>query len=193
MINYLLKIDKSFFLFLNSFHFSILNPFMNFFSGQIIWIPVLCFFIWKSFKDFGKKPTALFILFLILIFIASDVTSSYVLKNIFLRLRPCRELDLKPLIYQFGQRCGGKYGFVSSHAANSVALIFFSLNFLKLNRTYYLFWLLPLFVSYSRIYLGAHYPGDILGGILVGFFWGFLFFIISKNLKVQFFEFPNSR
>lgn len=154
---------------------------MRFFSGHLIWIPLITYFVWKSFTLIGKKKTLFFLLFLFLTVIASDVTSSYIFKNIFLRFRPCREEHLKSLIYMFGQRCGGQYGFASSHAANSFAVIFFSIRALNLKRFYHLLWILPILVSYSRIYLGAHYPGDILGGIIIGLIWGFFFSWIFKN------------
>jgi undecaprenyl-diphosphatase len=184
VIESLNDLDRSLFLFLNSFHSPYLDPAMNFFSGQTIWIPFIGFFFYFSFKTNGKKFTLLFGLFLLLALIASDVTSSYLLKNIFKRLRPCREEDLKTFIYSFGQKCGGKFGFVSSHAANSVALIFLSIRCLKFEKKIiYLFWLIPLIVAMSRIYLGVHYPGDILGGTLVGFFWGHAFSMLFKSIK----------
>ncbi len=125
--------------------------------------------------------TLYFGLFLLLAIIASDVTSSYLLKNIVNRLRPCREIDLKPLIYSFGQKCGGKFGFVSSHAANSIALVFFSIRSLHFEKKWiYGLWIIPVLVGYSRIYLGVHYPGDIVGGMLVGLLWAYVF---SKMYK----------
>lgn len=143
-------------------------------SGQAVWIPFIGYFIWLSYKHLGKRTALYFALFLVLAIIASDVTSSYVIKNLVNRFRPCRELDLKPLIYSFGQKCGGKFGFVSSHAANSFAIVIFSLRALKFEtKLSYALLLAPLLVSYSRIYLGVHYPGDILGGLIVGTFWGF--------------------
>lgn len=146
---------------------------MSLLSGQLIWGPFLCLVLYLSRKQLNNKMFAIFGLFFIMSLIASDVTSSYIIKNIFTRLRPCRLEELKPLIYHFGQKCGGKFGFVSSHAANSFCLIAFSLSSLTFrSRKIHFLWLLPLIVSYSRIYLGAHYPGDILGGALIGSTWG---------------------
>lgn len=186
MIESLNALDRSFFLFLNSFHSPFLDPIMTVLSGQLIWIPFIGFFFYYSYKKNGKKFTLLFGLFLVLAIIASDVTSSYILKNIVKRLRPCRELDLKPLIYSFGQKCGGKFGFVSSHAANSVALILISIRCLQFEKVYvHFFWLIPLMVGISRIYLGVHYPGDIIGGTIIGLFWGYCFSSMFRSIKAQ--------
>lgn len=184
MTESLLTFDRSFFLLINSFHSTWLDPVMVLFSGQGIWVPFIGYFFWHSYRFGGRNQTLFFALFLLLAIIASDVTSSYLLKNIFDRLRPCRELDLKPLIYSFGQKCGGKYGFVSSHAANSIALVLFSIRALNLkNRWIQLIWIVPFIVGYSRIYLGVHYPGDILGGALVGTFWGFAFSTFYRSAQ----------
>ncbi len=182
MIDGLLALDRALFLILNSFHVSWLNPVMQTLSGQGLWLPFVGYFFWRCYRTNGRRETTIFGLFLLLTLAASDVTSSYLLKNFVDRLRPCRELDLKPLIYSFGQKCGGKYGFVSSHAANSVALVFFSLRGLRLrDRHLWFLWLVPALVAYSRIYLGVHYPGDIVGGVLVGLGWAWAFSEIFRS------------
>lgn len=179
-MNWLLEIDRNLFLLINSLNFPFLNKLMIFLSGQLIWVPVILFFIFISYKEFDKKKWITFLVFLTLIIIASDVSSSYLLKNIVQRMRPCRIDELKILLNQFGQKCGGKYGFVSSHAANSIGLIIFSLGSLFKRKWYSLFWLMPALVGYSRIYLGVHYPGDILGGFFIGTFWSLLFLKIFR-------------
>lgn len=183
IIQFLKELDLNLFLKLNSLHHPGLDSIMSFLSGQLIWIPMIVFFIFRAKKIFTSRMTLYFLLFLILTLIATDVTSSYFIKNIVKRMRPCRLEEVKSLIYFFGQKCGGKFGFVSSHAGNSFALIFFSMRTLKLKGIYQLFWALPLLVSYSRIYLGVHYPGDIVGGILVGLFWSAVMSTLYLSIK----------
>jgi undecaprenyl-diphosphatase len=183
VINEIKNLDHSFFLFLNSLHSTSLNPIMVFFSGQVIWLPLLGYFLWYSMKVNGRRGTLLFGLFLFLSIIASDVTSSYILKNIFERLRPCRQIEFISHIYSFGQKCGGKYGFVSSHAANSVAVIIFSLRVLPFHRINYALCSIPVIVGFSRIYLGVHFPADILGGMMVGFIWAYLMSYFFKEAQ----------
>lgn len=184
MINQIKNFDQSLFLFLNSIHHPFFDPIMVFFSSQAIWAPIIIYFFWYGFKKRGPKAIYLFGLFLILTLIASDVTSSYILKNIFERLRPCRQAELLSQIYSFGQKCGGKYGFVSSHASNSIALIIFSLKTFPQKRVLHiLFCFIPIVVGFSRIYLGVHFPGDILGGIFIGSFWAIVMVTFYKSAQ----------
>ena len=174
MINFLNKLDLNLFLWMNGPHLPVLDQFMVFLSGQIVWVPMIAFFIWKGRATLERRKFYIFALFTLLTLVLSDVTSSYIIKNLITRLRPCRLEELQPLIYQFGQKCGGKFGFVSSHAANSVALVLFSVRALNLTGKFHLLWILPVLVGYSRIYLGVHYPGDIIGGMIVGSSWALI-------------------
>lgn len=185
MMENLLALDRQLFIVLNSYHHTQLNPLMQILSGQILWMPLILFFLYHSYRQLGGQRTALFCLSLSLALIASDVSSSYIIKNIFDRLRPCREEDLKLFINFFGQKCGGKFGFVSSHAANAFALTAFSLISLKFKRRAWLLWIVPILVSYSRIYLGVHYPGDLVGGMIVGVWWGVVLGWMFNRSKVQ--------
>ena len=126
MIDVIQALDTKILLAINSWNHPILDQLMVWMSGQMVWLPFIGFFIYKAFQIFPRKHFYLFFLFLILAVISSDVTSSYILKNIFDRLRPCRLVEVKEVLYYFGQKCGGKYGFVSSHAANSICLVLFS-------------------------------------------------------------------
>ena len=180
------SLDLELFLELNSWHTPWLNSIMVFFSSQLIWLPLIAIIFFMATKQLARKDFFIFILFLTLAIIASDVTSSYILKNIFERLRPCRVPEIKDFINNFGQKCGGRFGFVSSHAANSICIIAFSLILLKFkSKKFYLLWILPIFVGFSRIYLGVHYPGDILGGFIVGVIWASTLAVIFKSYQLR--------
>jgi undecaprenyl-diphosphatase len=182
VIDWLLYIDTQLFLLINSLNIPALNPVMVFLSGQVIWVPLIIFVIYFSYQKVSKPAFYVFLLLLVLSFIASDVTASYMFKNLFQRLRPCRMAELKPLIINFGQKCGGRFGFVSSHAANSFTLLsYFFLAARPGKKILCLIWLLPLLVSHSRIYLGVHFPGDIIGGAIIGITWGAYFAWIFRN------------
>lgn len=168
-------LDQKLFLFLNQFHHESLNAPMVILSSETIWIPFLLFMLYTLYKNLSRQQFYLALLFLSFAFILSDSTASYILKNLTQRFRPCRDELIKPLIYTFGQKCGGKYGFVSSHAANAFTLMLFWWKTLPLKKSDYKWlWIFPALVAYSRLYLGVHYPADLIVGSLIGLGWGYL-------------------
>lgn len=175
LLTYLEMWDRKLFFWINSIGNGLLDSTMTLLSGQLIWLPFVVIAILLFKKERKGSDLKLFLLFMALALICSDVTSSYIFKNVFQRLRPCRVEEIRNLMYSFGQKCGGRFGFVSSHAANSFALVIFTLQVLRLRGAYWLILLAPTLVSISRIYLGVHYPGDILGGLIVGTFWALAF------------------
>lgn len=187
LLSYLDMWDRRIFFWINSLGSSALDGAMGLLSGQLIWLPFIVFAVFLFQKKRSGKELKFFILFMLLALICSDVTSSYIFKNVFQRLRPCRVEDIRTLMYSFGQKCGGRFGFVSSHAANSFALVIFTLQVLRLKGVYWLILIIPGLVSLSRIYLGVHYPGDILGGIIVGTFWGMIFakMLLAREQAVE--------
>ncbi len=125
--------------------------------------------------------------FIGLLILIADQTSVHLFKNVFERLRPCKNPEILNLVHVTGG-CGGKFGFVSSHATNSFALAVFIGILLK--KHYKLFFPAMLFwagiVAYSRVYVGVHYPGDILGGTILGSIVGVVVFWLMKLLNRQF-------
>jgi undecaprenyl-diphosphatase len=123
-----------------------------------------------------RKQSWLIILLIALLITSSDQLSGLI-KNTVKRLRPCHNPEISNLVHTLNH-CGGNFGFVSSHAANSFALATFVTLLLSVKYEY-LAWVMfgwAAVVSYSRIYLGVHYPADVAGGAILGVMLGWLFF-----------------
>ncbi len=160
---------------------------MYWISNEFIWIPFYAFLLFLVYKKYSKQTILVAILAVVLITI-SDQLCTHLFKNIFLRYRPCHNLDLKNTVHLVKEHCGGLYGFVSSHASNTFALAVFLTIILKGHYKHFA-WLILLWaaiVSYSRIYLGVHYPADIICGAIFGSILGYvlgkLFFILQKSI-----------
>ena len=183
VIDSIKKIDTELFLFLNGKHTESLDTVMAWTSSKYVWIPLYLFFLYLVAKYVGKH-TWLVMLAVLMAILFSDQASVHLFKNVFLRYRPCHNLDIQSLVHVNGN-CGGQYGFVSSHASNTFALaMFLSLFFCNRIRffCFYIFtW--AIFVSYSRIYNGVHYPADVAVGGMVGIMIGWIVFRVYRLLN----------
>ena len=148
-------------------------------SSKWFWIPLYIFILYTLYKTFPKDFLKILLSLGILIFLA-DFGSVQLFKEIFQRARPCHLLEEIRVV----NACGGPFRFVSSHAANSFSIAFF---ISLLLRKYW--WFVNLFswavlIGFSRIYLGVHYPFDILGGMFWGLFVSLLVYYIYK-MKIK--------
>ncbi len=175
ILEFLNEIDTRLFLFLNGLNNSFFDFLMYWISYKFTWLPLYMFFLYLLIRKYKLK--ALWIMLLVGLLITFSDQFSVMFKNYFQRLRPCHSEEINFLIHTVKDKCGGKFGFVSSHAANSFSLAVFLIPFLKSYSKHLPILLIAwaTIVSYSRIYLGVHYPGDILGGALMGIIAGFLF------------------
>jgi len=178
----IIEIDKQLLLFLNSFHNSYFDTFMYTFSKVAVWIPFYLSVVFILFKNQGKKAFWM-LLMLILGVVLADQISGF-MKDGFQRFRPSHDPAIQNFVHIVNNSRAGLYGFVSSHAANTVGFAVLSSLFIR-HRTYTfisLGW--AIITSYSRIYLGLHFPLDILGGALTGLFIAlFLYFIYTKYIS----------
>ena len=190
MLEQLIQLDKELFLYLNGLGTETWDGFWMYLSKKIsfVTIPFYLTLLILSYKYFGLKKTGI-----LLISIALMITCTDQLANFFKygvgRFRPCHDEDLIAIMRLVKERCGGKYGYFSAHAASSFALAtFFSVLFHK--RLRYLSYFLivwALLVSYSRIYIGVHFPLDVITGLSIGGLLGWIFarLYIFATLKIR--------
>lgn len=161
--------DEAILLAINGYHTPFLDFVMWTLSGRLVWIPLYLFLVWLVFRRMGWKRGVICMAVIAFMIATTDQTCASVIRPAVERLRPSSpDNPLSSAVQLVNGYHGGRYGFPSCHAANTFALaLFLSLLFRNRAATCCLLgW--SLLVSYSRIYLGVHYPGDIIVGFMVG-------------------------
>jgi len=176
MLQELLQYDKDFFLFLNGLGTPQWDNLFQFISHKLSAIPLYLFLLILSFQKFGGKRTLVLLITIALLITVTDQLSNFFKYGV-ARLRPCHDPEIEPYMRLVKSYCGGQFGYFSAHAANAFAIAVFFGGILKSDvKNMGLFLVLwAALVAYSRIYLGVHFPLDIITGALVGSLFGWLF------------------
>ena len=182
MLEGLLEWDQALFLQLNSFGSSFWDPFFLLLSHKATNVVFyLSLLLYIGYTRNTQQALILFSLAVLLVVITDQITNAF--KYGFERLRPCYTEGIKEKMRWVKEGCGGRYSFFSGHASNSFALAtFFGFIFSKYKRLLPLMFGLAAAVAYSRIYLGVHFPLDILFGSLFGILWTSLYFSVLYSL-----------
>ncbi|MXN92817.1 phosphatase PAP2 family protein [Flavobacterium sp. Sd200] len=181
MLEKLQQLDTDIFVYFNSLGSQTFDPFWEMITRFYYWIPVFAVVVYYAFKKLGKKHAFLVLGMVALVILFTDQTTNLI-KFLVKRPRPCNNPEIADVIRAVQRRIS--FSFVSGHASNSMAVTFLAYNILKPYVKYIgLFFLWPFIFGYSRIYLGLHYPGDILCGYLYGLLTGWVIFLLYKYLR----------
>lgn len=199
MLETLKYTEYEWFLWLNGFHTPFFDKVMYAITHRFTFTPLYIFLIYLIFRFIKKQPFQKLAYVLLSVGLADRITSG-LMKPYFQRLRPCHDPAISNIVHTVSD-CGGQYGFVSSHAANTFALaVCYFLMFKPLSKVnvgikylinFLFIW--AIIVSYSRIYIGVHYPSDVIVGGIVGSSISIILFIfLNKLTKNQLITLNNS-
>jgi len=190
MLDRIKQIDTELLIFLNNLGNKSWDPLWVSITDKFTFLPLFILIIFFLFKKNGTKGLLVILLFISVLILFTDQFTN-VVKDFTQRLRPCRLDELQGLLRDIDIRCG-KYGFFSAHAANSISVTIFIINCFdesvkKFLKPVLIFWV--MIFSYSRIYLGVHYPLDTIFGLSFGIFSGFLFkYLYNYFISVKVFS-----
>ncbi len=191
MLQQLLQQDKELFLFLNGLGSPAWDGFWMGLTNKLGFVAIMTYalLLFLGYRRFGLKKMGIVLLGVALMILATDQLAN-LFKYGFERLRPCHDPDIGTLVRLVKPYCGGRFGYFSAHAANTMALVVFFTGILKSNQKIIGFMLFAwaIMVGYSRIYIGVHFPLDVLTGTLIGTIFGWLFaklviFVLHRDIR----------
>ena len=176
MLEQILDYERNAFLWLNGRHNAFMDSFFWLYSGQIVWIPITIFLLFLLFYKKNWKESLLILLSIVLIIILCDQISSNICKPYFMRFRPTHHPDFMDYVKTVNDYKGGKYGFISGHAANSFGFALFTILLFRYRWYTISILIWGTLMAYSRIYLGVHFISDIVPAIVVSILIAYLIY-----------------
>lgn len=189
-IQQLIEADQDLLLTLNGSDSMFWDGFMWIVSGTKIWIPVAAVLLYVIFKNTKFTQGLLILVMIALSVTLADQFSSGFCKPFFMRFRPAQDPEIMYMVHVINGYRGGLYGFISSHAANTFALATFISLLIRSRWMTMIMFIWALLLSYSRIYLGVHYPGDIVCGAAAGCIIASLVYWLYTFIRKRYFEQP---
>lgn len=186
-IDMLINADQDLFLWLNGHHTPLLDSLMYWITFKYTWVPMYILLIALHLKKDWRKSWPELLVVLLAVAVADKITSG-LMKPYFLRFRPCHDPELQGLVHQV-TGCGGLYGFASSHASTSFAVAMTWFAFLRTKISYaWLLFVWAAIYSYSRVYVGVHYPADIVIGSMIGLAVGWLCLKLYQTFLTRYYR-----
>ncbi len=178
----LIEADKYLLLSLNGSESLFLDGCMSVYTTTLVWIPLAVVLLYVLIKNNNIQTFFILLVAIALVFVLTDGITSTICKPLFERFRPTRDPELMYLVDVVnGYRCAA-YGFMSSHAANSFGIATFAMLLMRSRMLSAALFLWASINCYSRMYLGVHYPGDIIAGAVVGIVCGVLMYRLYKYM-----------
>ena len=184
MLDFLIDIDTQIYLFFNGMHTPLLDRFMMLFTGRFIWIPMYVALAIMLLKTFGAKLAGIYLIAIGVAIALTDQTCATFIRPAVARLRPSNPANpLSAMAVIVDGYRGGRYGFPSCHSANSFALATFIGCLIRRPKFVAFIIIWAVLNSYTRLYLGVHYPGDLLIGAIIGSGFGYLCYRVARHIE----------
>ncbi len=186
MLEKILEYERSLFFALNGSDSAFLDHFMWLYSGRIVWLPLAFFIIVVLVYKKDWRESVLILLSIVLVVTLCDQFASHLMKPMFTRFRPTHHPDFMNEVQTVFNYRGGRYGFISSHAANAFGFAMYMTLLFRYRPLFgWTIFIWAAITAYTRIYLGVHFISDIIPGAIIGVFFGYIVFVLYSKVRMK--------